>query len=191
MNNTSIFGAAAAQADKESAMSANLTPAERVAALYEVHRDELYRFLAGQGIDPATAQELAQDAFVKLFVALSKNTEIESGQAWLFSVASKLAVDYWRREGRPMWIALESFPDLVHTLQSNELTPEATAVREQRLRRVANTLASLPKEQRLGVHLRMQGLRYHAIAKILGVSKSTAAELVSIAVERLRSTANE
>ena len=172
-------------------MGANLTPAERVAALYEAHRDELYRFLVGQGIEPATAQELAQDAFIKLFIAITKNTEIESGQAWLFSVASKLAVDYWRREGRPMWVALESFPDLVHTLQSSELTPEASAVREQRLQRVAKTLASLPKEQRLGVHLRMQGLRYHAIAKTLGVSKSTAAELVSIAVERLRSTANE
>jgi RNA polymerase sigma factor (sigma-70 family) len=190
MSDAHIFDAAA-QADKELAVPANLTAAERVAALYEVHRDALYRFLAAQGIEPATAQELAQDVFVKLFAAITKNTEIESEQAWLFGVAAKLAVDYWRREGRSMWVALESFPDLVHTLQSNEPNPEASTVREQRLQRVARTLARLPKEQRLGVHLRMQGLRYRAIAKILGVSVSTAAELVSIAVERLRSTANE
>jgi RNA polymerase sigma factor (sigma-70 family) len=190
MNDANIFEAAN-PTDEESAMRANLTASERITALYETHRDELYRFLVGQGIEPATAQELAQDVFVKLVVAIRKNTEIESEQAWLFGVASKLAVDYWRREGRPMWVELESFPDLVHTLQSGELNPEAYAVREQRLQRVAKMLARLPKEQRLGVHLRMKGLRYHAIAKILGVSKSTAAELVSIAVERLRSTANE
>lgn len=90
-----------------------------------------------------------------------------------------------------MWVELESFPDLARTLRSSELSPEAYALREQRLQRVARMLARLPKEQRLGINLRMKGLRYHAIAKILGVSKSTAAELVSIAVERLRSTANE
>jgi RNA polymerase sigma factor (sigma-70 family) len=190
MSDASIFDLSN-RAEKATAMRADLTAGERIAALYETHREELYRFLVGQGIEPATAQELAQDVFVKLLLAIRKDTEIESEQAWLFGVAAKLAVDYWRREGRPMWVELESFPELAHTLKSGELSPEAYAVREQRLQRVAKMLVRLPKEQRLGINLRMKGLRYHAIAKILGVSKSTAAELVSIAVERLRSTANE
>lgn len=190
MSDADIFDARD-QANRESAMRADLTAEQRIAALYEAHRDELFRFLVGQGIEPSVAQELAQDVFVKLFVAIQKDTEIESEQAWLFGVAAKLAVDHWRREGRPMWVELESFPELAHTLKSGELSPEAYAIREQRLQRVAKMLARLPKEQRLGINLRMKGLRYHAIAKILGVSKSTAADLVSIAVERLRSTANE
>lgn len=178
-------------ADQETAVQASLTTEERVAALYGVHREEIYRFLLGQGIEPATAQELAQDVFVKLFVAMTKNAEIESEQAWMYGVAAKLAVDYWRREGRPMWVELDSFPEMAETLRSKELNPEAAAVRNQRLQRVAATMARLPKEQRLGVHLRMQGLRYRAIARILGVSVSTTAELLSTAVERLRRTANE
>jgi RNA polymerase sigma factor (sigma-70 family) len=182
---------ATTQTDEESTMRANLTTEERVAALYEAHREEIYRFLTGQGLEPATAQELAQDVFVKLFVAMTKKAEIESEPAWLFGVASKLAVDYWRREGRPMWVELDSFPEMADTLRSKELTPEASAVRNQRLQRVAAMMARLPKEQRLGINLRMQGLRYRAIAKILGVSVSTAADLISTAVERLRSTANE
>jgi RNA polymerase sigma factor (sigma-70 family) len=190
MSNAHIFDQAG-WANEESAMSADLTFSERLTALYETHREQLYRFLVGQGLDPATAQELAQDVFVKLIVAIRKDTAIESEQAWLFGVAAKLAVDYWRREGRSMWVELESFPTLTHTLKSGELSPEAYAVQEQRLQRVAKMLSRLPKEQRLGINLRMKGLRYHAIARILGVSKSTAAELVSIAVERLRRTANE
>lgn len=172
-------------------MSARPTTEERVAALYESHRDRIYRFLVGQGLEPARAQELAQDVFVRLFVALTKGSEIESEQAWLYGVASKLAVDYWRREGRSMWVELDATPAMTDSLRAKELTPEAAAVRNQRLRRVADTLSRLPKEQRLGIHLRLQGLRYHAIAKILGVSVSTAASLLSTAVERLRSTANE
>jgi len=190
MSDAEIFDAGG-RTEQESAMGVDLTAGERIAALYEAHREDLYRFLVGQGIESATAQELAQDVFVRLVVATKKNTEIDSEQAWLFGVAAKLAVDYWRREGRSMWVELESFPELAHTLKSGELSPETYAVREQRLRRVAEMLARLPKEQRLGISLRMKGLRYHAIAKVLGVSKSTAAELVSIAVERLRSTANE
>ena len=163
----------------------------RVAALYKDYRERIYRFLVGQGLDPGKAQELTQDVFVRLFVALKKGGEIESEQAWLYSVASKLAVDYWRREGRPMWVELDSLPAVVNQLRSNEPTPEATAIREQKLKRLAATLASLPKEQRLGVQLRMQGLRYREIARILGVSVPTVSVMLSAAVERLRSAADE
>jgi RNA polymerase sigma-70 factor, ECF subfamily len=177
--------------DREAAMNLAPTPGERVAALYEAHRSEIYRFLVGQGLGAGTAQELAQDVFVKLFVAITKGTEILSEQAWLYGVASKLAVDYWRREGRSMWVELDSFPAMADSLRSKDLSPYAAAMRNDRLRRVAKAIARLPKEQRLGVHLRMQGLRYREIAKILGISISTTAEWLSIAVERLRSAANE
>lgn len=190
MADADIFGATI-QADKEGAMYANLTTAERVAALYEAHREAIYRFLLGQGLEPATAQELAQDVFVKLFVAMTKNTEIESEQAWMYGVAAKLAVDYWRREGRPMWVELDSFPEMAENLRSKESNPEAAVVRSQRLQRVAEMMARLPKEQRLGIHLRMRGLRYRAIARISGHTHAKTAELLSTAVERLRRTANE
>jgi RNA polymerase sigma-70 factor (ECF subfamily) len=182
---------AAIPSDRESAMNAAPTTDERVAALYESHRDRIYGFLVGQGLVAAKAQELVQDVFLKLFVALTKGSDIESEQAWLYNVASKLAVDHWRREGRPMWVELDAVPAMTENLRSKELTPEAAAVRDQTLKRVASTLACLPKEQRLGVHLRMQGLRYREIAKILGVSVPTVSGLLSTAVERLRSTANE
>ena len=172
-------------------MRKDMSPAERVSALYELHRNEIFRFLVGQGLEAAKAQEAAQDVFVRLFVAITKGTEILTEQAWLYSVASKVAVDYWRREGRPMWVELDAFPGLGDSLRSAEQDPEAAAMRSARLRRVSKSLAQLPKEQRLGIHLRMQGLRYKAIAKILGVSVSTTAEWLSIAVERLRSAANE
>jgi RNA polymerase sigma-70 factor (ECF subfamily) len=177
--------------DREGAMSAAPTTDERVAVLYGAHRERIYGFLVGQGLVPAKAQELVQDVFLKLFVALTNGSEIESEQGWLYNVASKLAVDHWRREGRPMWIELDAVPAMAENLRSKESNPEAAAVREQTLRRVASTLACLPKEQRLGVQLRMQGLRYREIAKILGVSVPTVSGLLSTAVERLRSTANE
>jgi RNA polymerase sigma-70 factor (ECF subfamily) len=164
---------------------------ERVTALYDSYREKIYCFLVGQGLDPAKAQELTQDVFVRLFVALRGGKEIESERAWLYGVASKVAVDYWRREGRPMWVELDSMPSITDNLRSHELTPEAAALRGQKLRRVAAELARMPKEQRLGIQLRMQGLRYREIALILSVSVPAVSVLLSAAVERLRSLANE
>jgi RNA polymerase sigma-70 factor (ECF subfamily) len=189
MSNAEIFDAIIQSSRAD--MSARPTTHERVAALYDTHREKIYRFLVGQGLSAAQAQEMTQEVFVRLFVALTKSTEIESEQAWLYAVASKLTVDYWRREGRPMWVELDAVPAMAENLRSKELTPEAAVARRERLKRVASTLARLPKEQRLSIHLRMQGLRYREIAKILGVSVTAVSGLLSIAVERLRSTANE
>src|SRR4051812_8221462 len=41
---------------------------KRVVALYEAHRDGIYRFLVGHGLTPGEAQEVTQDVFVDLLV---------------------------------------------------------------------------------------------------------------------------
>lgn len=160
---------------------------ERVVALYEAHRDGIYRFLVGHGLSPAEAQEATQDVFVDLFVELEKGTTVTSEQGWLYAVAGRIAVDYWRRERRSITAQVDFGASPVANLPSTEPSPETQAGNLERLRRLAASLAKLPKEQRLCVQLRMQGLRYREIAKVLGVSISTAAEWLVSAVERLRS----
>lgn len=158
---------------------------ERVVALYEAHRDGIYRFLVGHGLSPSEAQERSQDVFVDLFVALQKGITVESEQGWLYAVAGRAAVDYWRRERRlfPVQIDRDKSPT---ELRSAEPSPEVQAANAERQRRLAENLGRLPKEQRLCIQLRMQGLRYREIATILGVSTSTAAEWLVSAVNRLR-----
>jgi len=170
----------------EDALSQSRDLRQRVTALYEAHRNEIYRFLVGQGLGPAVAQEVTQDVFVDLFLALRKGTPLWSERRWLYTVAGRAAVDYWRREGRPVWVELDSQPEAAVAPSSREATPEIQAADNQRLARISVALCRLPKEQRLGIHLRMHGLRYREIAGILGVSTSTAADWISAAVERLR-----
>jgi RNA polymerase sigma factor (sigma-70 family) len=163
----------------------------RVTSLYETHREAIYRFLVAQGLPPAVAQEVTQDVFVKLFVALQRGTEVVSDQAWLYGVAGKSAVDYWRKEGRAMWVELEPDGDAETQFQSQVPTPEALAVQSQRLQRVADTMLKLPKEQRLCVVMRSKGLRYREIGQTLGVAPSTVSEWLSAAVEKLRGAAHD
>jgi RNA polymerase sigma-70 factor (ECF subfamily) len=158
----------------------------RAIALYEAYRAAIYLFLLGQGLRPVIAQEITQDVFVDLFVALEKGTKINSEQAWLYTVAARAAVDYWRREGRAMWVELDSDGTMAGAAHSSEANPEAHAGYRERLAKVAAGLLRLPKEQRLCIHLRMQGLRYREIATVLRVSTSTAAEWLASAIETLR-----
>jgi len=164
---------------------------ERVSALYEKHRNGIYGFLVAQGLPLTCAQEVAQDVFVKLFVTLRDGVEVTSEQGWLYGVAAKSAVDYWRREGRSIWVELDGGDFNTEPLSSSEPNPEEAATQTQRIRHVASELLKLPKEQRLCIHLRSQGMRYREIGEILGVSVSTVSEWLSIAVQRLRGVAHD
>lgn len=159
---------------------------ERVVSLYEAHREGIYRFLVGHGLNPGEAQEVTQDVFVDLFLALQKGTSISSEQAWLYTVAGRASVDYWRRSRAAVHVHLDMDAAVAADLRSSEISPDARAESSERLRRVAAGMAKLPKEQRMCIQLRMQGLRYREIAGILGVSTSTAAEWLTTAVGRLR-----
>lgn len=162
---------------------------ERVIALYQAHRDGIYRFLIRQGLNPGMAQEVTQDVFVDLFVALEKGMQMKSEQGWLYAVAGRSAVDHWRRERRAILVDLDSGSNVAANLPSSEATPEAEAEHKERLGRVMAGLQTLPREYRLCIQLRMKGLRYREIAKSLGVSTSTVAEWLVSAVDRLRGEA--
>src|SRR5262245_55596032 len=99
------------------------------------HREGIYRFLSAHGLPPAVAQEVTQDIFIKLFIAIRDGNGVMSPQGWLYDVAAKSAVSYWRREGRPIWIELVPDSALAETLRSSGPTPEVLAARNQKLRR--------------------------------------------------------
>lgn len=50
-------------ARRDEVASKAASPKEQAIALYEAHRDAIYRFLMGQGLRPAAAQDVTQDVF--------------------------------------------------------------------------------------------------------------------------------
>jgi RNA polymerase sigma-70 factor (ECF subfamily) len=88
-------------------------------------------------------------------------------------------------------VELDGENTLAETLESTEVRPDERASEKQRMGRLAAEIARLPKEQRMCVLLRSQGMRYREMARILGVGVSTTAEWLMTAVERLRSVVHE
>jgi len=185
------FSASISQKIAEPVVSENEILNHRVTQLYEAHRDGIYRFLVAQGLPVAEAQEIAQDVFVRFLVAVQDGGQIISERGWLYTVAAKCAVDHWRRESRSCWIQLDLNPPIAETLNSPEPSPEAQASNAEQVRRVADAILKLPREQRMCIQLRSQSLRYREIAEILGVGVSTVADWVAIAVKRVRGVVND
>ena len=160
---------------------------DRVEQLFREARDDVYYYLATFGLGAAEAQELVQEAFLRLYVVLKEGRSIENARGWLFRVAHNLALnEIERRKTRQV---LE--PEMQNASRTEEESPEKKLIRSQRAVRLNQALAGLSPQQRLCLHLRADGLRYAEIAETIGVGTSTVGEFLSRAVKKLRKAMNE
>ena len=167
-----------------------LTARELAGRYYREERDSIYRYLVSLGINPAEAQDLTQETFLKLYIALRNRQQIENMRAWLFTVASNLALKqkrWWKY--RPP--AREE--DVAHWIRSKvapQDTPEQAILHRETDARLEEAIRGLSPQQQACLRLRAEGFRYREIAQILGVSLPTVAEFLRRAVARLKKAMN-
>lgn len=67
---------------------------------YNTHSDQIFRFIFFKLNDREKALDFTQETFMKTWVYISKNGEIENTQAFLYKVAGNLVIDEYRKKGR-------------------------------------------------------------------------------------------
>jgi RNA polymerase sigma-70 factor (ECF subfamily) len=169
------------------AATASMSTQDEVIEAYEQGRNDVYHYMLRLGLDPARAQEISQEVFLRLFLALQRGQEIRNKRAWLFRVAHNLGIDS-RREGK-RWQVLDD--TLAASLHDRRPGPDAGLIAGERTDAVKQALDSLSPQQRQCLHLRAEGLRYREIAEAIGIGVSTVGEFLNRAVTRLRKAANE
>lgn len=155
-----------------------VTP-ERLAALFKDYHAPLVRFLTRRLGDRDSAEEIAQETFVR---ALKQET-ITSERSWLFAVASNLVRDEARRESRE-----RKRHDLIRARAEAEssVEPEPTTMEraeDQALARQA--IEMLGERDRDALLMREEGLGYEEIAEALGLSLASVGTTLSRARRRL------
>ena len=68
-----------------------------VVSMYEAHHAEVYAFLVRSTRDPSAAEDLLQETFLRLTTEARAGRAPEQVRAWLFRVASNLAISRARR----------------------------------------------------------------------------------------------
>src|SRR5919106_5147748 len=67
--------------------------------LYRRHRGALYRFILRAVKQRPAAEELFQDAWMRVIEARSRYAPQARFTTWLYTIAHNLLVDHWRRKG--------------------------------------------------------------------------------------------
>jgi RNA polymerase sigma-70 factor (ECF subfamily) len=156
---------------------------DQVAQWFFEWRLPIYRSLLTAGADPAEAEELTQEAFLRAFRYLHKGKAIETPRLWLFRVAHNLRLDHLRTRhisaGTPM-----DTPDW-------RPDPEQAAQHRERLERVHSAMAKLTELQRSCLNLRAEGFLNREIAGILGIGLSSVADALRRGLNRLAKEEHE
>jgi RNA polymerase sigma-70 factor, ECF subfamily len=161
------------------AAAGDLGAFEQLVRAYQQH---VWRFLRRLLGDAASAEDVAQETFLRVFRRLPTFTFDAKFSTWVFQIARNAGIDELRsRQRRARLASLVPPPDTPPT------APEARAEAEA-------ALASLPVELREAVVLvEVLGLRYREVARVLGVPEGTVKSRVFGARSRLHrwSTADE
>jgi hypothetical protein len=72
-----------------------------VGEVFVVLRDPIYRYVFSTVRNAGDAEDLTQEAFIRLLRDLRKGHAIENVKAWLFRVAHNLVIDFSRRSPVP------------------------------------------------------------------------------------------
>jgi RNA polymerase sigma-70 factor (ECF subfamily) len=162
-----------------------------LAALIELHRPELLRFLAARCGDPDAAQDLLQDLWLKL--ADADHGPIANGRAYLMRAANNLVLDGLRARRRAMardrqWLA-EGAPEGNALADRPDPAPQADAVLAEREEAavLAAAIDRLPDGARRALQLyRFEGHKQHEIAAIMGITRSGVEKHLALAMKHLR-----
>jgi RNA polymerase sigma-70 factor, ECF subfamily len=133
-----------------------------------------------QGLDLVEAEDVAQEAFVKAWLALPKyKPSVGSWRAWLCRITINLAIDSHRRQ-RPRL-------DLDEALADQGPGPAEQAEMGRRAKLVRQAMAQLPPASRAALILcEYEDLSYAEIATALDIPLGTVMSRLNYARRRLR-----
>lgn len=140
---------------------------------------KLYRVAVSLVKCPHLAEDLVQDAFVKLLLMTAKFDEIASLEAFLIRMVRNLAIDRLRQLKREHELFAED--DGAHRYpNATGCSPETCVAGRQALGIVEEVIAGLPKRIREAFYRhRVEGTAQKCIAEEMGVSKALVCSYVS------------
>src|SRR5215510_13661938 len=182
---TDVHGELCLEPEGISLMQENETLEQKVTRIFQALRLPVYYYLMASLGDAATADDLTQEVFLRLYAHLHRGHSLENARLWAFRVAHNLAFDERQRHQRLVWLDELTWDEICASLPDPALNPEQRALQRERLRRLHQALQWLSSQERQCLLLRAEGLRYREIGEILGVGTSTVGEFFHRALRKL------
>jgi RNA polymerase sigma-70 factor (ECF subfamily) len=153
-------------------------------ALMARWRERVAAFLLRMVGDHATAMDLAQETFVRLYTSRRSYQPKAAFSTYLFHITTNLARSHARWKGRHPTVPLENEQgELVHEPVDPQLPPDEAAALNEKASMVNQVIAALPAELREALLLfTVEGMSQADIAATLGCT----AKAIEVRIYRAR-----
>jgi RNA polymerase sigma-70 factor (ECF subfamily) len=116
------------------------------------------------------AQDLGQEAFLRVFKAIGRFKLQYNFYTWLYRIVVNLAIDHLRRKGKQQAVSVDEFPTEPAIFGGPERDMENSELRQ----RIAETLHSLPAKYKTVIVLRdVHGMSCEEISRIIHCTNAT------------------
>lgn len=137
------------------------------AGFYERSARALWAYLARVSGDPALADDLMQESFVR-FLCAERAMQMEDGEIacrrYLFRIATNLLRDYWRR---PRASSIEEIPEELFAAKSAGTQSDSVAMLAPAMRQMK------PRERQLLWLAHAEGYSHKEIAEVTGLASAS------------------
>lgn len=152
-----------------------------VGAAFEAHQREVYSFTLHGTRDPEAAEDITQEAFLRLLREVDAGRTPDNIRAWLYRVAANLVVT----RGRKATVAgrwLRAIARQEATLES----PERITLRRETSDALEAALATMPHDASVALLLAAQGFSGREVAVAIGRSEAATRTMLCRARLQLR-----
>lgn len=154
------------------------------AQIINKYKNPLYGTILRMTRNPHDAQDLVQEAFIKVYQQLEKYNGTGSFSSWLYRVAINHCMDEFRKKRYQM---KQSEIDEETVVDQNY--PEVVFLKKERSRQLERLIATLPEDERLIILLRyINELSYDEISEMVDIPLSTVRNKLHRAKKKMRHT---
>jgi RNA polymerase sigma-70 factor (ECF subfamily) len=153
-------------------------PRSDLESIFHAQYPRVFRIVARVLKDPARAEEVAVEVFLKW--ARSASARKEAAEGWLYRAAVRRALDEIRRQTRR-----SRYERLFGFLRGPARPDELLEIREKQ-RKVRQILGAMDARQAELLLLRSQGFSYEELASTLGLNSASVGVFLSRAQQKFR-----
>jgi RNA polymerase sigma-70 factor (ECF subfamily) len=141
---------------------------ERFKQLYSDYHGAVYGYLFYMTHDEQTAQDLAQEAFLKIYLGLKKLKDDSNLRAWCMTIARNTFLSYARKK-KPFLLGDEA---IHQRISGTNQSPEDLILQTEERKEIQELLMMLSESDRTVLLLRdHEGLPYGDIAAVMGLTE--------------------
>lgn len=153
--------------------------------IYRAFYGKVFTFVLSLVKSKANAQDITQNIFMKLWKNRKKLEHIKSMDDYLFILSKNACMDYFRKASRKKEISTDMFDEFL--LSRIVSSPEKRIDALSDIEELRHVIESLPSQRRdIFIMSRFDGLSNDEIASILGVSKKTVENQISLATKKIK-----